>query len=191
MSLSHATSWRLRPIESFITKYHPELPHLRTADSTPLKPPPPKPPPPKPPTMTFSLTLTPLLHLLPTLFGTIFILFGLNAMLRPLHALTFYPSLHHSLSPSLPQSPSNTILLESLLTIYGARDIFMGPRHARRILPSQLQNTRLDCGCGEWCCVCGWVGVLEGWRGTGRSLGVCACTCGCGGFAGVGVLRMI
>ncbi|KAF7867525.1 uncharacterized protein EAF02_009716 [Botrytis sinoallii] len=47
-------------------------------------------------------------------------------MLRPLHALTFYPSLHHSLSPSLPQTPSNTILLESLLTIYGARDIFMG-----------------------------------------------------------------
>ncbi|KAF7890237.1 hypothetical protein EAF00_008552 [Botryotinia globosa] len=31
-----------------------------------------------------------------------------------------------SLSPSLPQTPSKTTLIEALMTIYGARDIFMG-----------------------------------------------------------------
>ncbi|KAK6596576.1 alpha beta hydrolase fold-3 domain protein [Botrytis cinerea] len=68
------------------------------------------------------MALSPVLRILPTIFGTIFISFGLNAILRPFHALTFY----QSLSPSHPQTLSDAALVEALMTIYGARDIFMG-----------------------------------------------------------------
>ena len=55
-----------------------------------------------------------------SLFGTIFIAFGVNAIVRPESALSFfelqYPS---SLS-------THTQLVDALSAVYGVRDIFMG-----------------------------------------------------------------
>jgi hypothetical protein len=52
-------------------------------------------------------------------FATIFSGFGINAILRPLHALTFF-----EFAP--PTSPADARLVDSLMAVYGARDIFMG-----------------------------------------------------------------
>lgn len=55
-----------------------------------------------------------------TVFATIFIAAGINAILRPEHALTFfefeYPS---TLSPAKD-------VVDALMLVYGIRDIFMG-----------------------------------------------------------------
>ncbi|KAL5357126.1 hypothetical protein BJX96DRAFT_143937 [Aspergillus floccosus] len=53
------------------------------------------------------------------LFATAFIGFGINAILRPDNALSFL-----ELSPAT--SPADKHLVEALMIIYGARDIFMG-----------------------------------------------------------------
>lgn len=63
-----------------------------------------------------------------TIFGTIFIAFGLNAILNPLSALSFFeihppPSSYYSNSNS---TADQKTLIDSLMIIYGARDIFMG-----------------------------------------------------------------
>lgn len=55
-----------------------------------------------------------------SVFGTIFIAFGLNAILNPLSALSFF-ELHPPPSYSTDQT-----LIDGLMIIYGARDIFMG-----------------------------------------------------------------
>ena len=52
-------------------------------------------------------------------FATIFTAFGINAILRPSHALTFF-----EFSP--PASTADAKLVDSLMAVYGARDIFMG-----------------------------------------------------------------
>ncbi|RMJ28735.1 integral membrane protein [Aspergillus sp. HF37] len=52
-------------------------------------------------------------------FATIFIGFGVNALLRPEHALTFF-----EWKP--PTALSDRQLVESLVHLYGIRDIFMG-----------------------------------------------------------------
>lgn len=52
-------------------------------------------------------------------FATIFTAFGVNAILRPSHALTFF-----EFSP--PASPADARMVDSLMVVYGARDIFMG-----------------------------------------------------------------
>ncbi|CAD6453138.1 25861c26-2114-481d-b35f-3da481b28d10 [Sclerotinia trifoliorum] len=66
------------------------------------------------------MTLSKILRFLPNIFGTIFILLGINAVIRPSHALTFYQPF------SFPKNASDAALVEALMTIYGARDIFMG-----------------------------------------------------------------
>lgn len=65
-----------------------------------------------------------------TIFGTIFIAFGLNAIFNPLSALSFFeihppPSSYYSNSNSNSTVDQKT-LIDSLMIIYGARDIFMG-----------------------------------------------------------------
>ncbi|KAF2492593.1 hypothetical protein BU16DRAFT_583744 [Lophium mytilinum] len=62
------------------------------------------------------------------LFGPLFIAFGLNAMLRPRHSLTFFPFPDPALptSSAAPASKEVLDLLDALLVIYGARDVFMG-----------------------------------------------------------------
>ncbi|EAW15039.1 DUF4267 domain-containing protein [Aspergillus clavatus NRRL 1] len=59
------------------------------------------------------------LQLVSSLFGTIFIGFGVNAIFRPTHALTFF-----ELTP--PTTASDRRIVDSLMAIYGVRDIFMG-----------------------------------------------------------------
>lgn len=68
------------------------------------------------PSKTINMSI---LRLLSTLFGTIFIGFGINAILRPAHALTFF-----ELAP--PSSLADRALVDSLMIVYGARDVFMG-----------------------------------------------------------------
>lgn len=52
-------------------------------------------------------------------FATIFVGFGINAILRPEHALTFFE--FETLATT-----SNKTLIDGLMFIYGVRDIFMG-----------------------------------------------------------------
>jgi len=59
------------------------------------------------------------LHILANIFGTIWLGFGVNAMLRPRAAFAVFEF-------DLPSSAADQKLVESLMIIYGARDIFMG-----------------------------------------------------------------
>jgi hypothetical protein len=51
--------------------------------------------------------------------GIVPIAFGINAILRPAHALTFF-----EFEP--PLAPADRSLVDSLMVVYGVRDIFMG-----------------------------------------------------------------
>lgn len=53
------------------------------------------------------------------IFGTIFLGFGVNAMVRPRDAFAVFEF-------DLPSSAADQKLVESLMIIYGARDVFMG-----------------------------------------------------------------
>ncbi|GIK00957.1 hypothetical protein Aspvir_004987 [Aspergillus viridinutans] len=59
------------------------------------------------------------ISLLTTVMGIIPIGLGINAILRPAHALTFF-----EFEP--PVAPRDRSLVDSLMIVYGARDIFMG-----------------------------------------------------------------
>lgn len=59
------------------------------------------------------------LHTLANAFGTIFIGFGINAILRPANALTFFEL-------ARPASAADAAAVDALLAVYGVRDIFMG-----------------------------------------------------------------
>lgn len=59
------------------------------------------------------------LRLAASVFATTFVGFGVNAILRPDHALTFF-----EFQP--PTSLVDKQMVESLMAIYGIRDIFMG-----------------------------------------------------------------
>lgn len=52
-------------------------------------------------------------------FATIFTGFGINAILRPANALTFF-----EFAP--PAGAAESQMVDSLMVVYGARDIFMG-----------------------------------------------------------------
>ncbi|KAK8052473.1 hypothetical protein PG993_003858 [Apiospora rasikravindrae] len=66
-----------------------------------------------------SSTRTAALKLAAYIFATIFTGFGINALLRPDHALTFF-----AFSP--PVAPADRRTVDSLMYVYGARDVFMG-----------------------------------------------------------------
>lgn len=59
------------------------------------------------------------LRVVSTLFGTIFIAFGINAMPRPESGLSFFEF-------DFPVSATDRNLVEALMVVYGVRDIFMG-----------------------------------------------------------------
>lgn len=61
-----------------------------------------------------------------SVFGTIFIAFGLNAILNPLSALSFFEIYPSPSSSSSSSYSTDQTLIDSLMIIYGARDIFMG-----------------------------------------------------------------
>ena len=52
-------------------------------------------------------------------FATIFIGFGINAIIRPRHALEFFDF-------QAPTSPLDQNVVDGLMVVYGVRDIFMG-----------------------------------------------------------------
>lgn len=68
---------------------------------------------------TSRFSRSPYLRIAAGVFGTIFLGFGINAMLRPGNALEFF-----EFEP--PASASDRKLVDSLMIIYGARDLFMG-----------------------------------------------------------------
>lgn len=68
---------------------------------------------------TSSFSHSPYLRIAASVFGALFLGFGINAILRPRNALEFF-----EFEP--PASASDKALVDSLMVIYGARDIFMG-----------------------------------------------------------------
>lgn len=68
---------------------------------------------------TSRLSHSPYLRIAASVFGTIFLGFGINAMLRPANALEFFEF-------EAPASAADKKLVDSLMVIYGARDLFMG-----------------------------------------------------------------
>ncbi|KAI9894692.1 MAG: hypothetical protein M1814_002048 [Vezdaea aestivalis] len=54
-----------------------------------------------------------------SVFGTFFLGFGVNAIVNPEHALTFFEFVP-------PTAAADKSLVDSLMAIYGVRDIFMG-----------------------------------------------------------------
>src|SRR3954467_6766035 len=82
-------------------------------------------------------------------FATTFIAFGINALLRPANALTFFEWTH-------PTTAADAQLVDGLLAVYGVRDIFMG----LAIFASALCGTRKSTG---WTLVAaGAVAVADG-----------------------------
>ena len=65
------------------------------------------------------LSQSPFLSIAASVFATIFVGFGINAILRPDNALTFF-----EMKP--PTSPTDKNMVDTLMVVYGARDIFMG-----------------------------------------------------------------
>jgi hypothetical protein len=63
------------------------------------------------------LSHSPYVRLAASAFATIFLGFGINAMLRPDHGLTFF---------EFEPPTTDKQLVKDLMVVYGARDIFMG-----------------------------------------------------------------
>jgi hypothetical protein len=63
------------------------------------------------------LSHSPYLRLASSAFATIFLGFGINAMLRPENGLTFF---------EFEQPTTDKRIVNDLMIVYGARDIFMG-----------------------------------------------------------------
>ncbi|SPO06360.1 related to integral membrane protein [Cephalotrichum gorgonifer] len=59
------------------------------------------------------------LLLISAAFATIFVAFGVNAILQPSNTLTFFEL-------SAPTAPADRQIVDALLAVYGVRDIFMG-----------------------------------------------------------------
>ncbi|KAI9823009.1 MAG: hypothetical protein M1832_002663 [Thelocarpon impressellum] len=68
---------------------------------------------------TTTLSQSPYLSIAASVFATIFVGFGANAILRPQNALTFFEF-------EYPASAPDRRLVDGLMVIYGARDLFMG-----------------------------------------------------------------
>ena len=66
-----------------------------------------------------AISQSPFLNLAASVFATIFVGFGVNAILRPDNALTFFEW-------EAPTAASDKSLVDNLMVIYGVRDIFMG-----------------------------------------------------------------
>ncbi|KAL8830098.1 MAG: hypothetical protein Q9191_001622 [Dirinaria sp. TL-2023a] len=68
---------------------------------------------------TTKISQSPYLNIAATIFASIFLGFGINAIIRPRNALEIF-----EFEP--PASAADRDLVDSLIVIYGARDIFMG-----------------------------------------------------------------
>ena len=68
---------------------------------------------------TSNLSQSPSLRIAANVFATIFVGFGINAIIRPQNALEFFEF-------QAPASALDRRVVDGLMVIYGARDIFMG-----------------------------------------------------------------
>jgi hypothetical protein len=59
------------------------------------------------------------LPIIASIFGTIYLGFGINGIFRPRSAFEVFEF-------NLPASPADQSVIDSLMIIYGARDVFMG-----------------------------------------------------------------
>lgn len=66
-----------------------------------------------------AISQSPFLRIAASAIATITVAFGVNAILRPDHALTFFEW-------EAPTTPSDKNLVDNLMVVYGVRDIFMG-----------------------------------------------------------------
>ncbi|KAK3356741.1 hypothetical protein B0T25DRAFT_138637 [Lasiosphaeria hispida] len=66
-----------------------------------------------------AISQSPLLQIASHFFATLFVGFGINAIVRPANALTFFEW-------SAPEAQADADVLSGLLAVYGVRDIFMG-----------------------------------------------------------------
>ncbi|KAF7195569.1 hypothetical protein HII31_03163 [Pseudocercospora fuligena] len=66
-----------------------------------------------------AISSSPVLRYISLAFATIFVGFGINAIVNPTSALSFFEL-------SYPTLPDQRKLVDALLFVYGARDIFMG-----------------------------------------------------------------
>lgn len=66
-----------------------------------------------------NLSQSPSLRIAASVFATIFVGFGINAMVRPDSALGFFEF-------QAPTSARDQKMVESLMVVYGVRDMFMG-----------------------------------------------------------------
>ncbi|KAK4235194.1 hypothetical protein C8A03DRAFT_46624 [Achaetomium macrosporum] len=82
-----------------------------------------------------ALSQSSVLQLAAHAFATIFTGFGINAILRPTNALTFF-----EFAP--PASPAEARMIDSLMAVYGVRDIFMG----QAVYSAALWGTRKSLG---------------------------------------------
>ncbi|KAG7095545.1 hypothetical protein E1B28_006283 [Marasmius oreades] len=69
--------------------------------------------------MPVAVSRSPFLTIASTVFATIWVGFGVNAILNPDHALSFF-----EFRP--PLGAADKKLVDSLMAVYGIRDIFMG-----------------------------------------------------------------
>ncbi len=68
---------------------------------------------------TSSFSQSPYLRIAASVFATILLGFGINGILRPRNALEFFEF-------EAPASASDQKLVDNLMVLYGARDLFMG-----------------------------------------------------------------
>ncbi len=68
---------------------------------------------------TSRLSQSPYLRIAASVFATIFLGFGINGILRPRNALEIFEF-------EAPASASDKKLVDNLMVLYGARDLFMG-----------------------------------------------------------------
>ena len=66
-----------------------------------------------------AISHSPILSIASSAIATLFVGFGVNAILRPDNALTFFEW-------EAPAAASDKTLVENLMVVYGVRDIFMG-----------------------------------------------------------------
>ncbi|KAF4555991.1 Hypothetical protein D9617_2g059580 [Elsinoe fawcettii] len=63
-------------------------------------------------------SISPALLIITNLFGTIMLGFGINAIVRPAHGLTFF-----EMEP--PRSAGDRKVVDNLMIVYGIRDVYM------------------------------------------------------------------
>jgi hypothetical protein len=96
------------------------------------------------------LSTSPILTYVSHIFATLFVGFGINAILRPAHAVSFFYY-------DMPKAAADAEMVGALSAVYGARDVFMG----LALFAAALTGTRQSLG---WTLIAAsGVVVVDGW----------------------------